>query len=286
MADDGSGATIRRMWLAGELKAWRIETGDTAERVAAELGWSHSKLSRIEGARAGVSATDAAALCRHYNVPADRAAAIDRVAREARQRTWYQRDYADVVLDWFGQYVGLEGSAVELQTFEGLVIPGLLQTREYAEAVTRASLVDAAEDEVSRKVAFRMERQAILERDDGKPHVWAILAEGVIRQEVGGRKVMKEQLDHLERLATGPDVTLQVLPYAAGAHAAMTGPFVIMRFPDPFPPVAYIDYLTSSAYLQEPPDVARYKLMFQHLIARALDTDRSLDCLREVRASM
>jgi hypothetical protein len=285
MADNGTGATVRRLWLASELKSNREKSKMTAEQAASELDWSHSKVSRIEGAKVGVSATDVSAMCDLYCVSADNKAAMIRVAKEARSKTWHQRDYADVVLDWFSQYVGLEGSASQLRTFEGLVIPGLLQTRDYARAVTKATLIDAEPAEIDRKAEFRMERQSILARKD-PPHIWAVLAEGVIRQRVGGAKVMRDQLRHLRQAAERSDVTLQVLPFEAGAHAAMTGPFVIMEFPAPFPQVVYVDYLTSSAYLQEAEDIARYRLTWDHLLARALDPDLSVDLLTEVIAAL
>ena len=285
MADNGTGATVRRLWLASELKSWREQSGQTAEQVAAALDWSHSKVSRIESAKVGVSATDTAALCKHYDIPAEHAAAMDRVAREARRKTWFQREYADVVIDWFAQYVGLEESASKLQTFESLVVPGLLQTDNYARAVTRATLVDATSTEVEQKTAFRLKRQSIMDKND-PPHMWAIMAEGVIRQHVGGSGVMTEQLNYLIETAARPHVTIQIMPFEAGAHAAMTGPFVIINFPEPFPRVVYTDYLTSSAYLQEPEDVSRYSLIFDHLMARALDPERSIDLLRTVVSTM
>lgn len=284
MANKGEGATVRRMWLATELRRLRGERKLTAEQAAAELDWSHSKVSRIEGCKVGVSSTDVAAMCDLYGVPAERKLGIVKIAKQARQKTWHQRDYADVVVDWFSQYVGLEDSATQIRTFEGLTIHGLLQTRDYARAVGKATLVDDEPSEIERKVDLKMGRQAILARKK-PPSIWAIVTEGVLRQQVGGPKVMREQIKHLLDLAERPNVTFQVLPFEAGAHAAMTGTFTLMSFPKPFPPVAYVDSLTGSTYLQENADVGRYQLIFDHLIARSLDTERSVDLLKEVVAA-
>lgn len=288
-----NGATIRRLWLCTELRKARERTprrdgkpgGLTAEDVAAELDWSHSKVSRMETGKVGLKATDVSVLCDLYGISGKRKELMVSTARQARQKTWYQRDYGDVVADWFAQYVGLEGSATSLQMFEGLAVPGILQTRDYAEAITRATLVDATTDEIQRKVAFRMKRQSILAQDD-PPEVWAILDEGAVRRQVGGPKIMKAQLDYLRELAERPGITLQVVPYVAGAHAAMAGPFVNLRFVDPFPPVVYLESQTSSAYLQEEPDVRRYEKIFDHLQASALGTEPTLSLLVEVAATM
>jgi transcriptional regulator with XRE-family HTH domain len=280
-----NGATIRRLWLCSELRKARERADLTAEEVAEQLDWSHSKISRMETGKVGLRATDVSVLCDVYGISGQRKELMVSTARQAKQRTWYQRDYGDVVADWFAQYVGLEGSAIELQMFEGLAVPGILQTRDYAEAVTRATLVDAEPDEIQRKVAFRMERQSILAQED-PPEIWAILDEGAVRREVGGPKIMRAQLDYLRELAERPKITLQVVPFNAGGHAAMSGPFVNMRFVEPFPPVVYLESQISSAYLQEDEDVRRYAKIFDHLQASALAPVASLDLLVEVAATM
>jgi hypothetical protein len=196
------------------------------------------------------------------------------LAREARRRGWWTR-YTDVLGS--GTYVGLETEAAGLHTYESMFIPGLLQTEDYARAVIRAGQTRPDPDTLNRRLGARMARKEILQRPDS-PEIWAVIDESVICRPVGGPEVMRAQLQHLIEVSTRPNatVTLQVLPFTVGAHPGMNGPFVILTFNSPTDPsMVYLETATDGLYLDEPADVERYTLRFNHLVARALGPDES-----------
>jgi len=207
------------------------------------------------------------------------------LAREARRRGWWTR-YTDVLGS--GTYVGLEAEAAGLHTYESMFIPGLLQTEDYARAVIRAGLTRPDPDNLERRLSARMVRQEIVNRPD-PPEIWAVLDESVVRRPVGGQEVMRAQLEHLIEVSTRPNtaVTLQVLPFTVGAHPGMNGPFVILTFNSPTdPPMVYLETATDGLYLDEPADVERYTLRFNHLVARALGPDESRTMIAGLAAQM
>jgi hypothetical protein len=162
-----------------------------------------------------------------------------------------------------------------------MYVPGLLQTRPYAEAVHRASEMRCTDQEVTHMVDIRMKRQDLLRRED-PPHVWAVIDEAVIRRMVGGRNTMMEQLRHLHECAETPQVTIQILPFATGAHAAAVGSFVLLGGPAPELDVVYVDILGGGLFMEKPPELERYKLAFEYLRAQALDISASSALIEQV----
>ena len=220
-----------------------------------------------------------ACLLTFYRATAEEQESLGTLARQARQKGWWNA-YGDVLLD---DYVGFEAEAATISTYESLYVPGLLQTEEYARAIIRAGRSTADTDEVDRRVAARLARKALLARDV-PPRLWVILDEAVVRRAVGGPEVMRAQLARLIEACAMPSIEIQMLPFAAGAHAAMGGPFTILEYRDPAldPTLIYLDNDTSTLMLEEEVQVARYRLMFDHLRAKALDPDKSGDFLARV----
>ncbi|TDP97120.1 helix-turn-helix domain-containing protein [Labedaea rhizosphaerae] len=272
----GPSPTVRRRRLAGELRRLRDEANLTIDEVAEKLECSASKISRIETGNVGVTPRDARDLLELYGVPEDKREALVQLAREARQKGWWHA-YNEV---FTGSFVGLEQDATSLHTHQALLVPGLLQTERYTRAVHRAIRPDVQESEVDRRVKARLERQRLL-TDHNPPEYWAVIDEAVLNRTVGGPSVMREQLSHLVDLAALPNVTLQVVPFTAGEHAGMEGSFLILGFPEQADPdVVYVEYTTSGVYLEQPSDVRRYTVMFDHLRATALKPDDTVAMIK------
>lgn len=264
--------TVRRRRLASELRRLRKDAGISLEDAARHLDLTHSTLSRVETGQAGIRPPYVDALARLYGVNDTERDALVQLAREARQRGWWVA-YSDVLSEQYSAFIGFETEADSIRTYEPQTIPGLLQTEEYARALIRAQLPDATPENIERRVRVRMERQARMTAND-PPHLWAIIGEPAIRYLVGGPAVTRAQLDHLAEMAELPHLTLQVLPYSAGAHPGMGGPFVILGFPTDAD-VVYLENLTSGLYLEGEQEVKRYNLIFDHLRATAARTDES-----------
>lgn len=267
--------TARGRRLRHELRRMREDAGLTHSEVARRLEWSASKVSRIETGQSRVQTGDVRDLLEVYGIADQSTAdALVQLAREARRRGWWTR-YTDVL--GIGTYVGLEAEAASLHTYESMFVPGLLQTEDYAQAVIRAGQTRPDPETLNRRLTARMARQEILTRPD-PPEIWAVLDESVVNRPVGDPEVMRAQLQHLIEMSTRPNtsLTLQVLPLTVGAHPGMNGPFVILGFASPTdPPMVYLETATDGLYLDEPADVERYTLMFNHLVARALGPDES-----------
>ncbi|HEX5407337.1 MAG TPA: helix-turn-helix transcriptional regulator [Pseudonocardiaceae bacterium] len=264
--------TVRRRRLAAELRRLRDRAQLTIEDVAEKLGCSSSKISRIETGNVGVSPKDARELLRLYGVPGDQVEALVQLAKEARKRGWWYA-YNEV---FTGSFVGLESEAASLRTFQALLVPGQLQTEDYMRNVIRAARPDAPPSDVEKRVQARLARQQLLTGAD-PPQYWAVIDEAVLCRTVGSEKVMQTQLKRLVNRAMLPHVTVQVVPFSAGAHAGMEGAFLILSFPEQTDPdVVYVDNTTSGIYLEEPAEILRYTLMFDHLRAAALSPDETL----------
>ncbi len=271
MARDHS-PTVRRRRLAGELRRLRDQAQLTIDDVAEKLECSASKISRIETGHVGVTPKDTRELLKLYGVDADQLEALVQLAREARKKGWWHT-YNEV---FTGAFVGLEAETSSLRAYQALLIPGLLQTEDYMRAVIRAARPDATDAQVEKRVKARLARQRLL-TDPDPPRYWAVIDEAVLCRTVGGPKVMHAQLNWLAARATLPHVTIQVLPFQVGAHAGMEGPFLILGFPEQADPdVVYVDNTTAGIYLEEPSEILRYTLMFDHLRAAALAPDDTL----------
>jgi len=264
--------TLRRRQLGMELRKLRESAGLTIEQVAERMRCSASKISRIETGQSGVSPRDVRAIVTAYGVvDADGVEALLQVAREARQKGWWQLFGAVLT----GAYVGLEAAADAIRAYEALVVPGLLQTEDYARAMICAGRPDIDSEEVDQRVRVRMNRQSLLSQDDPLD-LWVVLDEAVLHRPVGGRAVTRQQFDHLVKAAEQPNVTLQVLPFAAGAHAGMDGPFSILLYEhDPAQNVVFASNAAGGLFLEKDDELQRYTFIFDHLRANALGPEES-----------
>jgi transcriptional regulator with XRE-family HTH domain len=258
-----------------------LSCADAGEAV----GWSESKISRIETGRVGIRQPDLERLLEVYQVGSAERAALLTLRRQATHRGWWH-SYSDALPKWFDDYVGLEDGAKAKLIYDNQLVPGLMQTPDYAEAVIRAARPTADDDEVERQLAARTTRQALLTTSDPL-QVWAVLDEAVLRRVVGGPAVMAAQLRHLSYIAALPNVTMQVLPFDVGAHASMGTAFSLLQFPEPGEtPIVYIEDHTSSQYLETPADIERYTLVFDHLRASALPPEQSAAFIRQAAGAM
>ena len=281
-----SSPTVRRRRLAAELHRLRQASKLTIEQVAEQLEWSPGKVSKIENARVSVLPRDARKLLDTYGITEGQERELPlTLARESRERGWWQQ-YGEAVPEWFATYVGLEAEAAVISVYQAEIVPGLLQTQRYAAALHRAELMNATEEEIERHVAVRMERQARLKQPDA-PHLWVVLNEAALRRIVGERAIMHEQLLKLTEAANAPNITLQVLPFSAGAHASMDSAFWIVSFDPPTDgDIVYFEHPTCSLYLEKPDEVARYRLVYEHLRAASLSLDESRRLLARSAADL
>jgi transcriptional regulator with XRE-family HTH domain len=277
--------TARRRRLAAALRQLREEHNLSCTDAGKAVGWSESKVSRIETGRVGIQQPDLERLLDLYEVSSETRVALLILRRQATHRGWWH-SYADALPAYFEDYVGLEDGAKSLFTYQNQLVHGLMQTEDYAEAVLRAAQPAASEDEVERQLAARATRQALLTA--GNPlQVWAVLDEAVLRRQVGGAAIMQAQLNRLREIAALPNVTLQVLPFDAGAHASMGTSFELLQFPEAGDTaIVYIEDQTTSQYLETAADLERYTLVFDHLRASALAPERSLELIGQVASSM
>jgi transcriptional regulator with XRE-family HTH domain len=280
MASDPS-PTIRRRRLALELRRLRETARLTCEDVAEHLECSASKISRMETGRVSVSPRDVRDMLDLYAVPQEQRESLVQLARDSRQKGWWHA-YSDAMQPQFATYVGLESAASEIRIYEVSLIPGLLQTEDYARAVVRAGMMNSPHEDIERRVALHMARQPAVTRDD-PPKVWAVVDEAALRRCVGGPAVMRPQLEHLLGHHAIPNVEIQVIPFAAGAHPGMGRPFVILVFSDVIDTdVVYLEDLASALYVEDAAEVARYNMFFNHLRATALSFDDSRALIRSV----
>ncbi|SCF12036.1 Helix-turn-helix domain-containing protein [Micromonospora carbonacea] len=248
----------------------------TADQAAKEIGISKSALSRIENAQVSVMPPVARGLLELYGVEGEEVDALVQVARDARKRGWWQA-YDDVLPDWFEVYVGLEAEASEIRAFQPQLIPGLLQTADYARAVIRAEHPDANSEEVDRRVELRLRRQTT----DTPPDLWVVLDESTLRRPVGGSEAFKAQLQRLADEADRPGRTIQILTFAAGEYGSMGSAFSLLAFPEPADPgVVYVETRAGSLYL-EGHQVREYSRVFEHLVATAAGARESRDLIQE-----
>jgi transcriptional regulator with XRE-family HTH domain len=252
------GPTVRRMLVGAQLRRLRTEAGLSREQAGEAIRASEWKIHRLENGQVGFKERDIIDLLALYGVTdADEVAAFLLLAREANNPGWWQH-YGDVLPRWFRTYVDLESAATLIRSYEGQLIPGLLQTDDYMRAVVQGAHLDESSEEVGRRVRLRMARQTLLTREQ-PPRLWAVVDEAALRRPVGGREVMRGQLERLIEATKLPNVTLQVLPFGAGAHPAMQGAFSILRFADrELPDLIYLEHLTNALYLDKRDEVERY----------------------------
>jgi transcriptional regulator with XRE-family HTH domain len=254
----GGGPTVRRMLVGAQLRRLRTEQGLTREQAAEAIRASEWKIHRLENGQVGFKDRDIVDLLALYGVD-DPVEVVEFVilAREANTPGWWHH-YGDLLPQWFRAYIDLEAAATLIRTYEGQLIPGLLQTEDYMRALVGGAQLNDSPEEAERRVALRLGRQTLLEREEA-PRLWAVVDEAALRRPVGGPKVMRAQLERLIEAAELPNVTLQVLPFAAGAHPAMVGAFSVLRFADQeLPDVVYVEHLSNASYLDRRDEVERY----------------------------
>jgi transcriptional regulator with XRE-family HTH domain len=273
--------TVRRRRLALELRRLREAARLTCEEVAEHLECSASKISRVETGRVSVSPRDVRDMLELYGVSGEQRESLVQLARDSRQKGWWHA-YSDTMQPQMATYIGLESAASEIRIYEVSLIPGLLQTEDYARAVIRAGMVNSPAEDVERRVALLMARQPAVVRED-PPKIWAVLDEAALWRRVGGAGVMRLQLEHLLAQAALPNVAVQVIPFGGGAHPAMGRPFIILVFPERVDTdVVYLEDLTSALYLEDIAEVDRYNVFFNHLRATALSFDDSAAVITSV----
>lgn len=272
--------TIRRRELGTLLRTFRQEQGLTVEQVAERLLCSPSKVSRMETGQRGVTRRDIRDLCELYGVRDEETIRrLTNLAREGKEQGWWQSYDLD-----YATYVGLEEAAAALSYYQSALVPGILQTPNYARAVHEAGVQEYAPGRIDEHVDVRMRRQRLLTQDPPL-EVLVVLDEAVLHRGVGGPAVMAEQLGHLVEVAKLPSVTIQVIPFSAGAHPAMDSMFDILEFREStLPSVVYVEGLMGWLYLERSQDISRYVKVFKLLRAAALAPKESIGLIAEVQA--
>lgn len=265
--------TVRRRRLGQELRRLRELKGMTAEEVAERLLVSQSKISRLENGRRSISQRDVRDLCGVYEVEDHRIVdSLMQMAKDSRQQGWWH-SFGDIP---YSVYIGLETDAASLRVYDPQVVPRLLQTRQYAEALIAGALPETAAADIDKRVQVRMKRQERISAPDNPLRLWTVLDEAALRRAVGNRALMREQLEYLVEQSQLPHVTVQVIPFDMGAHPGLNGQYAILEFPDAADSsVVYIEGVTSDLYLEKANDVQKYSVMYEHLRAQALNVEQS-----------
>jgi transcriptional regulator with XRE-family HTH domain len=277
-----AGPTVRRMLVGARLRRLRTDLGLSRDQAAQVIRASEWKIHRLENGQVGFKDRDILDLLHLYEVTdPEEVAEFLTLAREANAPGWWQH-YGDVLPAWFRTYVDLESAASLIRTYEGQFIPGLLQTDDYMRAVVQGAHLEDGGEEVGRRVRLRMARQMLLTRED-PPRLGAVIDEAALRRPVGGREVMRGQLERLIEATKLANVTLQILPFAAGAHSAMVGAFTVLRFPDrELPDVVYLEHLTSALYLDKRAEVERYLDVMELVCEKSLPPARTVEFLDRI----
>lgn len=270
--------TVRRRELGALFRKLREQRGMSVKQVTEYLLCSPSKVSRIETGQRGATLRDVRDLCDLYGVRDEtERERLMTLAREGKQQGWWQS--YDLP---YSMYVGLESEAVSIKDYDSAVIPGLLQTPDYARAMFKSPLPEPAlpeitDDVIEQRVAARLRRQDLLTKKDHKLDFWAILDEAALHRVVGSANVMREQFEHLAEVTKLSNVTIQVIPYSAGAHPALDSTFNILTFTGAVPEIVYVEGLVGKIYVERPEDVDRYRRVFDHLSEMALTPERSIE---------
>ncbi len=282
----GSGPTALRILLGSQLRKLRESKGISRDQAGQCIRASESKISRMELGRVGFKERDVVDLLALYGVEDEETRdVVMNLVERANEPGWWHR-FNDLLPSWFQAYVGLEEAAERIRTYEVQFVPGLLQTKEYARAVIMAGAVGAAPEEIARRVDLRRERQRILDGENS-PKFWAVIDEAALRRPIGGVEVMRGQIQHLIDLMNQPNVTIQVIPFSYGGHAAEGGAFSILRFSDPdLPDIVYVEQLASALYLDKREEVDRYSEVMERLCAVSTTPTETVDLLRQIMADL
>lgn len=272
--------TVRRRRLGQELRKLRELKGMTAEEVAERLLVSQSKISRLENGRRSISQRDVRDLCGVYEVEDHRIVdSLMQMAKDSRQQGWWHA-FGDIP---YSVYIGLETDAASLRVYEPQIVPGLLQTRQYAEALITGAMPESGTTDIEKRVSVRLRRQERINDAEHPLRLWAVVDEAALRRLVGDKQLMREQLEHLVELSHLPHVTVQVLPFEMGAHPGINGQYAILEFPDASDSsVVYIEGVTSDLYLEKANDVQKYSVMYEHLRAQSLNVDQTRQFIADI----
>lgn len=277
--------TVWRLWLASELRQLREHAGKNLDEVAELLECSRAKVSRIELAQVSVHPREVEAMLTFYGVGPEQRDQLVKQAREARRKGWWH-EYRDLDQDLGLKQVAFidnETAAASIRAYQALVIFGLLQTEQYARAVFRALRLDRSDKEIDRQVELRMKRRSLLDRAES-PELWVVLDEDTLRRPIGGREVMRGQLQHLSALIDHPKIKLQVLPFQAGEHAGLDGSFTILDFPGAVQKTTiHMENSLSDQYLREANAVKLYTELFDAICAKAYSPEESKEAIDRVR---
>ena len=288
MAGDNPSPVVQRRRLRTELRKARQDAGLTQEQVAEAMDWSLSKMIRIEAGTVGISTTDLKALLDHYELDdPDLRSQLVVLARAARERSWWSV-YRDVAPPGLLQLIGYEAASYIIRNFETLLIPGLLQTEDYARAVIPSLEGGTTAERLDTLVEIRMRRQEQVDRDD-PPLMFFILDEAAVRRLVGSRDIMRRQIHYLSEMAAKPNVTIEIVPFTTGTHPGLRGPFVIIEFPEP----GDEDVLFLEARgdlirggISEEGEVSAHREVFEELRRLSLGPDGSITYLRKLADEM
>ncbi|SDZ41450.1 Helix-turn-helix domain-containing protein [Saccharopolyspora shandongensis] len=264
----GSGPTARRLVLGSQLRRLREASGISREDAGYAIRGSGSKISRLELGRVGFKERDVVDLLTLYGVTdQSEHESFLNLVRRSNEPGWWHR-FNDLMPSWFQDYVGLEESAARIQTYEIQFVPGLLQTEKYARAVATQGRPEFPEDELDRRVRLRMQRQKLFTQPKA-PRLWAVIDESVLHRPIGGREVLREQIQFLLDATAMPAVTLQILPFELGRSGA-EGAFTILRFAEPeLPDIVYLEHLCGALYLDKPDEVEVYSKVSHRLAVDA-----------------
>jgi transcriptional regulator with XRE-family HTH domain len=272
--------TVLKRRLGAELRKMRRARNLTTAQVAKDLGWSESKVSRIETGKSPLSDQDAKLLLAQYGVDkSEEVRQFVSLTRKSRQNGWWH-SFGDALPEWFKPYLGFEADAASIFTYQNELVPGLMQTEGYAQAVIRPMNPEMSADEVEARASARARRQEILRTEDA-PKLWAIVNEAVLRRVVGSAEIMREQMLALADLAEDlTNVTVQVLAFDAGAHASQGYSFSLLTFEDVPGSIIYSEGITSATYLDKQSELSRHEDIFQRLVAASERPEKSIAMIR------
>jgi hypothetical protein len=273
--------TVLKILLGAQLRRLREDAGVSRDDAGYHIRASGSKISRLELGRVSFKERDVADLLDFYGMGGDQKDQLLQLAHEANATPWWQK-YREVVPDWFHVYVGLEEAAALIRIYEVQFVPGLLQTEDYARAVVMQGAPGLSPEEIDSRVAVRMGRQKLFSREN-PARLWAIVDEAALRRPIGSRDVLAGQINRLIDATSEPNITLQVMPFKHGGHAAEGGAFTIMRFPEAdLPDMVYMEYLTGAHYIDKPEDVEVYAAVMERLSVAGTSPEKTRDILGDI----
>ncbi|HEY6786009.1 MAG TPA: helix-turn-helix transcriptional regulator [Trebonia sp.] len=273
--------TVLKILLGAQLRRLRDLAGVTRDEAGYHIRASGSKISRLELGRVSFKERDVADLLDLYGVVGEQKDQLLQLTHEANAMPWWQK-YREVVPDWFQVYVGLEEAAALIRIYEVQFVPGLLQTEDYARAVVVQGAPSLSPEEIDSRVAVRMGRQKLFSREN-PARLWAVVDEAALRRPIGSRDVLAGQINRLIDATSEPNITLQVMPFKHGGHAAEGGAFTIMRFPEAdLPDMVYMEYLTGAHYIDKPDDVELYAAVMERLSVAGTSPEKTRDILGDI----